>query len=94
MSGLPASLTCPACGMITHSPTDVAEGYCGHCNEWTRHRVIVDFDPNDMPLPILQVFFAICRMLSGGCCPCTADICDCFEGIPYRAMRDVVHYVI
>ena len=31
-----ASITCPRCGMTSHNPTDAAEGYCGHCHDWTR----------------------------------------------------------
>lgn len=29
------SLTCPRCGMTTHHPVDITEGYCGKCNDWT-----------------------------------------------------------
>jgi ribosomal protein S27AE len=32
----PTSFTCPRCGMTSHSPTDIAEGYCGKCFDWTR----------------------------------------------------------
>jgi transposase len=27
--------TCPRCGMISHNPNDVREGYCGRCHDWT-----------------------------------------------------------
>lgn len=30
------SFTCPRCGMTSHSPDDVREGYCGRCHDWTR----------------------------------------------------------
>jgi hypothetical protein len=30
-----ASFTCPRCGMTSHNPSDVAEGYCGNCHDWT-----------------------------------------------------------
>jgi hypothetical protein len=29
------SITCPVCGMTSWNPTDVAQGYCGHCHDWT-----------------------------------------------------------
>jgi hypothetical protein len=32
----PKSFTCPRCGMTSHNPTDVAEGYCSNCHDWTR----------------------------------------------------------
>ena len=31
----PTSFTCPVCGMTSGHPTDVAEGYCGNCHDWT-----------------------------------------------------------
>lgn len=31
-----ASITCPVCGMTSHNPNDVTEGYCGNCHDWTR----------------------------------------------------------
>lgn len=30
-----ASITCPVCGMTSHNPNDVTEGYCGNCHDWT-----------------------------------------------------------
>ena len=27
--------TCPRCGMTSHHPDDVREGYCGNCHDWT-----------------------------------------------------------
>lgn len=29
------SVECPRCHRRSHHPTDVAEGYCGHCHTWT-----------------------------------------------------------
>jgi hypothetical protein len=29
------SITCPQCGMTSHNPNDVREGYCGNCHDWT-----------------------------------------------------------
>ncbi|GIH29074.1 hypothetical protein Aph01nite_73840 [Acrocarpospora phusangensis] len=29
------SITCPRCGRTSHHPVDVAEGYCGHCHDFT-----------------------------------------------------------
>lgn len=31
----PKSITCPVCGMTSYNPTDIAEGFCGNCNDWT-----------------------------------------------------------
>jgi hypothetical protein len=28
-------ITCPRCGMTSHNPNDIAEGYCGNCHDWT-----------------------------------------------------------
>jgi hypothetical protein len=30
-----ATITCPDCGVTSYHPTDVAEGYCGRCHDWT-----------------------------------------------------------
>lgn len=27
--------TCPKCGLTSAHPTDVEQGYCGNCHEWT-----------------------------------------------------------
>jgi hypothetical protein len=27
--------TCPVCGMTSHNPNDIREGYCGNCHTWT-----------------------------------------------------------
>ena len=29
------SITCPVCGMTSHNPNDVREGFCGNCQDWT-----------------------------------------------------------
>lgn len=29
------SFTCPRCGMTSHHPEDVRQGYCGNCHDWT-----------------------------------------------------------
>jgi len=29
------SITCPVCGRTSYNPTDIREGYCGACNDWT-----------------------------------------------------------
>lgn len=31
----PPSFTCPKCGMTSYHPTDIKEGYCGNCHDWT-----------------------------------------------------------
>lgn len=28
-------ITCPRCGMTSHSPDDERTGYCGNCHDWT-----------------------------------------------------------
>lgn len=30
-----APFRCPVCEMVSHNPTDIAEGYCGNCHDWT-----------------------------------------------------------
>lgn len=34
----PTSITCPRCRMTSHHPTDVEQGYCGNCHDWTSER--------------------------------------------------------
>lgn len=29
------SITCPRCGFTSYHPDDIANGYCGHCHDWT-----------------------------------------------------------
>src|SRR5205807_7468130 len=29
------SITCPLCGMTSHNPNDVKNGYCGNCHAFT-----------------------------------------------------------
>lgn len=29
------SITCPVCLKTSHSPSDIIEGYCGNCHDWT-----------------------------------------------------------
>jgi ribosomal protein L37E len=29
------SITCPRCGMTSYNPTDVEQGYCGNCHDYT-----------------------------------------------------------
>jgi hypothetical protein len=33
-----AASTCPRCGRTSHNPTDIAQGYCGACHDWTTPR--------------------------------------------------------
>jgi len=30
------AFTCPRCGAVSANQTDVVEGYCGNCHDWTR----------------------------------------------------------
>lgn len=32
------SITCPRCGMTSWNGTDIEQGYCGHCHDWTSAR--------------------------------------------------------
>jgi len=32
------SITCPVCDMTSYHPSDIAEGYCGNCHEFTGER--------------------------------------------------------
>lgn len=34
----PERFRCPRCGMTSAHPTDLAEGYCGNCHDWTGRR--------------------------------------------------------
>lgn len=38
VSDTKVSFTCPRCGMSSHHPVDIAEGYCGACHDWTGAR--------------------------------------------------------
>jgi hypothetical protein len=29
------SITCPVCGMTSHHPEDIKQGYCGNCHAFT-----------------------------------------------------------
>lgn len=31
---MPPSITCPICGMTSHNPNDVVNGYCGNCHAY------------------------------------------------------------
>jgi len=33
------SITCPICGRTSYNPTDIKEGFCGYCCEWTNGTV-------------------------------------------------------
>ena len=45
------SITCPACGMTSHNPSDVTYGYCGHCHAFTGAHP----DLLNQPLPFDEV---------------------------------------
>lgn len=32
------SITCPVCVQTSYNPTDVTQGYCGSCHDWTARR--------------------------------------------------------
>ena len=36
------SITCPRCGAKSHNASDVREGYCGHCHDWTKAPISYD----------------------------------------------------
>lgn len=33
------SFKCPTCGRKSYNPTDITEGYCGACHDWTGSRM-------------------------------------------------------
>jgi hypothetical protein len=39
------SFTCPRCDMTSHNPTDLMEGYCGNCHDYTGPDNPMDDDP-------------------------------------------------
>jgi hypothetical protein len=39
------SFTCPRCSRTTYHPTDIAEGYCGNCHDWTGSRTEPPSEP-------------------------------------------------
>jgi ribosomal protein L37E len=43
------AFTCPRCGMTSHHPGDIREGYCGNCHDWTREHFyfLPDNDDDD-----------------------------------------------
>lgn len=43
------SITCGTCGLTSHNPNDVREGYCGNCNDWTNGRINVESGAPDKP---------------------------------------------
>lgn len=32
------SITCPVCGMTSYNETDIEQGFCGNCHDWTTPR--------------------------------------------------------
>ena len=42
MSESAPTITWPRCGMASAHPTDIAEGYCGNCHDWTRNALVND----------------------------------------------------
>lgn len=40
------TFTCPVCGAISFNPTDIREGYCGRCHDWTEARHWVPSGPS------------------------------------------------
>ena len=41
------NFTCPRCHRTTYNPTDVEQGYCGGCHDWTRPK------PGTLPVRFL-----------------------------------------
>jgi hypothetical protein len=46
------SITCPQCLMTSYNPTDIREGYCGNCHDWTTDRPVNPLPP---PSPSLDI---------------------------------------
>lgn len=43
------TFTCPKCGMVSHNPNDLKEGYCGACHAYTAAYRIRDEEIDDSP---------------------------------------------
>ena len=41
------SITCPRCGMTSHHPADVEQGYCGNCHDWTSPKTMTTRKPGE-----------------------------------------------
>lgn len=50
----PESITCPECGMTSYNPSDVREGYCGNCHDWTRGYGTREITPRDRKTAIVR----------------------------------------
>ncbi len=35
------SIACPRCGAVSYNATDVTEGYCSRCHDWTTIETIL-----------------------------------------------------
>jgi len=53
-------ITCPICRMTSYNPTDIAEGYCGNCHDWTTPRMPFTRIEHDGP----------CTFVDGRCIQC------------------------
>jgi hypothetical protein len=50
-----SAFTCPCCGMTSHHPEDIRQGYCGACHWWTGDPVLgPSHDPAACPARVEQ----------------------------------------
>jgi len=75
----PASITCPVCGMTSHHPMDIVEGYCGNCHAWTSDPKLHDL--GDVHLAVLRAVAATLRQVAR------------WEGVSGREMREIADEV-
>jgi RNase P subunit RPR2 len=61
------SITCPQCGATSTHPTDIADGYCGRCHEFTTRR------PSTLAAQVLAAAIAVTCPICGAepQAPCT-----------------------
>jgi hypothetical protein len=52
------AFTCPRCRMTSHHPTDLEQGYCGNCHDWTRADRWAAFDVAELQQLYAALHFA------------------------------------
>lgn len=70
MTSRSPSFTCPKCGMVSHNPNDVLEGYCGNCHKYTAR-------PTNRTVNEVRQLAPPPRLESGLCSQCLEVECEC-----------------
>jgi len=78
----PKSYKCPYCGMVSHNPSDVKEGYCSSCHRYNQQPAGED-DPRtepdyDTPCEVCGATPTV--PVTGMCGPCTFGEADTAGG--------------